>query len=196
MAGREACATRRTSDPAEEGVPIAAARKQTRRPTQPTQPTQPTAELLEFPAPYGTPKKKLAWSTVRRSLEEAKQYWLTTVRVDGRPHVVPLDGMWIDDVWYYGGSPATVHRRLVEKQPQVAMHLPDPWKVVVVEGVVRLTDTTPEFAQRLVDTTNEKYAEYGYQVDPARYVQVLGLYPTRVLAWTNFPKDATRFTFG
>jgi Pyridoxamine 5'-phosphate oxidase len=155
----------------------------------------PIAELLGFPKGYGTPKKPLAWSTVRRALEEAKHYWLATVRADCRPHVVPLDGLWLDDVWYYGGSPETVHHRAVFANPEVVMHLPDPMRAVIVEGVVRITTTTPELAARLATATNEKYAEYGYNVDASRYTDATGLYPRRVLAWTSFPADATRFVF-
>ncbi|MEV0388431.1 pyridoxamine 5'-phosphate oxidase family protein [Nonomuraea sp. NPDC050643] len=28
-----------------------------------------------------------------------------TVRADGRPHVVPVDGVWVDDRLYFGGRP-------------------------------------------------------------------------------------------
>lgn len=155
----------------------------------------PVAELLELPEGYGTPKKKLAWDAVRGELEKAKQYWLTTVRADGRPHVVPLDGIWLDDVWFYGGSPAAVHHRTVLAQPKVVMHLPDPWKVVIVEGEVRQVRPGVEVAQRLADISNEKYAEYGMTNDASTYEQVLGLYPQRVIAWMSYPADATRFRF-
>lgn len=64
----------------------------------------PTAELLDLPREYGKPKKPLDWTAVRQDLERATAYWLATVRADGRPHTVPLDGLWVDDVWFYGGS--------------------------------------------------------------------------------------------
>jgi hypothetical protein len=52
----------------------------------------PIAELLDIPADYGKPTTTLDWPTVRRALQEAKQYWLASVRPDGRPHVIPIDG--------------------------------------------------------------------------------------------------------
>ena len=86
----------------------------------------PIAEKLVLPEGYGQTTESLAWEDVRTQLEQAKQYWLATNRGDGSPHVVPVDGLWVDDVWYYGGSPETVHVQLVRANPQVTMHLPDP----------------------------------------------------------------------
>lgn len=121
--------------------------------------------------------------------------WLSTVRVDGRPHVVPLDGVWLDDVWYYGGSERSVHRRTALAHPAATMHLPDPWRVVIVEGEVRLTHPTSSLASRLAEASNTKYADYGMHNDASSYAEVLALHPRRVLAWLSFPTDATRFEF-
>jgi hypothetical protein len=109
--------------------------------------------------------------------------------------VVPVDGLWVDDVWYYGGSPETIHVRMVRANPQVTMHLPDPWQVVVVQGEVRVSKPSPELAQRLADLANTKYAEYGIKFEASSYSEPGALHPRRVIAWSSFPKDATRFTF-
>jgi hypothetical protein len=156
---------------------------------------EPTAALIEFPKGYGRPKKPLEWATVRAELERAKQYWLATTRSNGRPHVVPLDGIWVDDVWYYGGAEDTVHRRTVEANPNAVLHLPDPLKVVIVEGDVRRSRPSPEEARRLAEASSTKYVEYGYPNDPSAYAEAFGLYPRTVIAWMSFPADATRFTF-
>ncbi len=108
----------------------------------------PTAELLDLPKEYGRATRKLAWATVRAELERATQYWIATSRPHGRAHVVPLDGLWLDDVWYYGGSERAVHYRNVLANPDVVMHLPDPVKAVIVEGDARLAHPSPELAQR------------------------------------------------
>jgi hypothetical protein len=68
-----------------------------------------------------------------------------------------------------------------------------PW---IVEGEVRRTRTSADLAKRLANTSNTKYAEYGFINDPAAYAEVLGLFPRRVLAWSSFPSDAARFEFG
>jgi len=48
--------------------------------------------------------KPADWRTVERRLEEpakAQTYWLATVRPDGRPHVMPLIGIWDDGAFYF-----------------------------------------------------------------------------------------------
>ena len=155
----------------------------------------PTATLLDLPQGYGAPRKKLRWDDVRGRLEAAPAYWLATTRADGRPHVVPVDGIWVDDVWWYGGAREAVHIRTVEASPRAVMHLADPMQAVIVEGTVRRVDVEPDVAQRLADASNTKYAHYGYANTADTYRDSLGLFPERVLAWTAFPNDATRFTF-
>jgi hypothetical protein len=58
----------------------------------------PTAEKLVLPQACGQTTQTLAWEGVRAQLEQAKQYWLATNRAGGSPHVVPVDGLWVDDV--------------------------------------------------------------------------------------------------
>ena len=155
----------------------------------------PTVEKLNLPSGYGTTTTTLEWGAVREQLEEAKQYWLATNRAVGSPHIIPIDGVWLDDLWYYGGSPDTAHWRLVQRDPNVTMHLPDPWRVVVVEGAVRKADPSPGIAQQLADVSNQKYPDYGFTYEPSSFTGALVLQPTRVLAWSSFPNDCTRFTF-
>ena len=41
------------------------------------------------------------WAQGRSDLENAELYWLATVRPDGRPHVTPLLGIWLDGALYF-----------------------------------------------------------------------------------------------
>jgi Pyridoxamine 5'-phosphate oxidase len=154
---------------------------------------EPTAERLQLPDGYGRVTRTLAWTTVREALEQAGAYWVTTMRPDGRPHTVPVDGLWLDDVWYYGGSEQTVHYRNVLANSHAVMHLPDPARAVVVEGDVRPAEPPPELTRRLAEASK---AKYGYGPEAHAYQGVLGLYPRRARAWTAFPTDATGFRFG
>jgi hypothetical protein len=40
------------------------------------------------------------WAVARQQLEEALDYWLSTVRQDGRPHMTTLAAVWVDDGLY------------------------------------------------------------------------------------------------
>lgn len=153
----------------------------------------PIAELVDFPEEYGKASTKLDWPSVRAQLERAERYWIATIRPDGRPHVVPVDGIWVEDLWYYGGSEKTVHQRAVSANPNVVMHLEDTMRAVIVEGEVRVTKPSMPLAARLVASSRKKY---GYAPSEGDYQKgVTTLFPSRVLAWTTFPKDATRFRF-
>jgi len=41
------------------------------------------------------------WDETRRVLETAELFWISTVRVDGRPHVTPLVAVWLDDALHF-----------------------------------------------------------------------------------------------
>lgn len=156
--------------------------------------TEPIVERLTMPPGYGATTTALTWASVRERLERAKQYWLALNRPSaGSPYLTPVDGVWIDDMLIYGGSPATTHRKLVARNPDVAIHLPDPWEVVVVEGSVQQFAPSPDLLQRLLDAQRTKYPEY--PIDESLYAEVLAVVPRRARAWTAFPKDCTGFTF-
>jgi hypothetical protein len=60
----------------------------------------PIAERLALPDGSGKVGTTMAWEAVRERLEQAPRHWLVTTRPDGRAHVVPVDGLWLDDAWY------------------------------------------------------------------------------------------------
>jgi hypothetical protein len=157
---------------------------------------EPKVEQMGLPAVYGHPKKKLAWSDVRKDLAGALVYWVASVRPDGRPHVVPKDGVWLDDTLFYGGADETVHHRNVDKNPEVTMHVGEGLKAIIVEGSVEKIVPPRDLAQRLADATNVKYAHYGMKNTAETYDSgIWALTPRRVLAWNVLFQDATRFTF-
>jgi nitroimidazol reductase NimA-like FMN-containing flavoprotein (pyridoxamine 5'-phosphate oxidase superfamily) len=153
----------------------------------------PRSEQIAIPHEYGTPSRLLAWDVVVARLVEATHYWLATVRADGRPHVVPLDGLWIDNRLYFGGSNKTVRHRNLMANPHVTLHLDDGGSAVIVEGTCEVTVPGKDGAERLWAASNEKY---GYAPPLSAYLAgVWTLSPTRVLAWTDLTADATRFLF-
>jgi len=158
---------------------------------------EPVVEQLDIPAVYGNPKTLLTWAAIRKELEEAPQYWVATTRPDGRPHVVPRDGVWLDDAWYYGGSPETVHNRNLENNHEAVMHIGEGLTAIIVEGEAKHVRLELEIAQRLADVNNRKYSHYGLNTKADIYVTrgILELKARRVLAWTNLPENATRFLF-
>jgi hypothetical protein len=153
----------------------------------------PLGELLDVPPEYGSPSQVLPWADVRARLEEARQYWLATTRPDGRPHTVPTDGLWLDDAFWFGGSPRTVKHRNLTADGRASLHLPDAIASVIVEGVCDVYRPDAAHAERLVQAST---AKYGHAPPPNAYVEgVWRLRPVKVMAWTSLTEDATRFVF-
>src|SRR5690606_25787423 len=46
----------------------------------------------------------LPWSWAEERLVKSHDYWLTTVRPDGRPHVMPVWGVWLDRTLWWSSS--------------------------------------------------------------------------------------------
>jgi nitroimidazol reductase NimA-like FMN-containing flavoprotein (pyridoxamine 5'-phosphate oxidase superfamily) len=57
----------------------------------------------------------------RNALANAELYWLTTVRGDGRPHVTPLVGVWVDDGFVFCTGPDEQKTRNLESGNAVAV---------------------------------------------------------------------------
>lgn len=156
----------------------------------------PRTEQLLLPPGYGTPKKKLKWDDVRQQLEDASEYWVASVRPDGRPHVVPRDGIWVDDTWYYGGSDATVHNRNLQTNKALTMHIGEGLNAIIVEGEAAFIKPPREIAARIAEAHNRKYRHYGTaKAETYTRKGTWSLKAKRVLAWTNLPENATRFLF-
>jgi nitroimidazol reductase NimA-like FMN-containing flavoprotein (pyridoxamine 5'-phosphate oxidase superfamily) len=153
----------------------------------------PRVEQLAIPPEYGSPSHLLSWDAVDTRLAEALHYWLATVRPDGRPHAVPLDGLWLDAKWYFGGSPRTVKHRNLLANPRATLHLEDAASAVIVEGACQVITPDAETAEHLSQSSR---AKYGYGPSPSVYLEgVWQLQPTRVMAWTDLTSDPTRFLF-
>lgn len=61
--------------------------------------SEPTTDLQpRFSGPGATPTP---WAVARDALARAEVYWLTTVRPEGRPHVAPLIGVWLDGAFHF-----------------------------------------------------------------------------------------------
>ncbi len=156
--------------------------------------SSPAPSRPHMPADYGVPATTdglLPWSYVVERLTAARNYWIGTARPDGRPHAVPTWGVWVDDTLFFGGSPETRWARNLAANPGVSVHLESADEVVILEGsVIKLTETNadPALLTRLDDAYEAKY-------NMRHGTPFWRLRPTLVLAWRDFFKTATRWTF-
>lgn len=165
--------------------------------------TGPRRERPILPAGYGLPNDDsglIEWAEVRRRLERSKHYWLASVRPDGRPHLVPRWGVWVDDAFWYDGSAETRHARNLERNPACSLSLESGSEVVIVEGRSEATRADPDELGARLATAFGKYHAAGYAPAADAWAGDDGgglrvLRPDTVLAWFSFPADATRFVF-
>ncbi len=143
----------------------------------------------------------LSWVAVEQRLIESLHYWLSTTRPGGTPHVVPRWGIWLDGAFWYDGSPTTRHGRNLETNIACALHLESGSETTILYG--RSEPSSPvvgDLATRLSEEFVRKYADLGYAPPHDAWNDELAgglriMRPSKGLAWSDFPKDATRFTF-
>lgn len=163
---------------------------------------KPTTSAARFPAEYGqTVEGKaevLSWDEVSERITAALNYWLATTTDDGRPHLRPVDGVFVDGALCFGGSPETRWVRHLQVRPEVSMSLPDDDHAVIMEGTAELvSDPDHPLSVAQHEASVLKYPQYFQGDEPMEFHPFWVLRPARVFAWslTGFPAKATRFDF-
>lgn len=159
---------------------------------------EPPASRPRFPAGYGIPgtmRGALPWSFVEERMDKARNYWASTTRPDGIPHVRPVDGVWLDRALCFGGAPETRWVRNLKLNPAISVHLGSEEDVVILEGRAEyVTDPKHPLAAPVLEASRKKYPEY-YSGGAPPFSPFWMLRPRVVLAWTlkQFPASATRW---
>jgi PPOX class probable F420-dependent enzyme len=140
------------------------------------------------------PEGLLPWSRVEERLSAARNYWVATTRPDGRPHVTPVWGLWVDGTFFFGGTPRSRKARNLAENPNVAVHPDSEGDVVVIlEGVAEIvTDPAPALSERVATASTAKYGMGSSDIEGSYAVR-----PRVVFAWleSDFPNTATRWLF-
>jgi hypothetical protein len=144
---------------------------------------------------YGITKSRvgtLPWKWAVKKLTESRQYWMMTVRPDGRPHAMIIWGLWFDGAFWFGTGGKTQKARNLAKNPSCVVGTQDAAEAVILEGVAELV-TDVNIRRKLEPTSLRKYGMSGgdgseplYRVQPRR---AFGLVEA------SFPKTATRWMF-
>lgn len=169
--------------------------------------TQPIVERPQLPDGYATftsDEGMLPWAWAEQQLNKAGNFWIGTVRPDGRPHSTPVWGVWFDGALYFDGSPETRRMKNIAANPQVAVHLESGDEVVILEGSATQVAPPPErkLTEELARIYTEKYKGHAYSPSPDQWDDG-GLYvmrPRIALGWTlregeEFGKSYTRWRF-
>ena len=150
-----------------------------------------------MPASYGVEPEAtdamLEWSAIVEQLTASRNYWIATTRADGRPHVSPVWGLWLDGAVLFAADSKSRKSLNLVRDPRVVVHLESGDDAVIVEGVAEVTRDAALLA-RFADAYDEKYA---FRPEGMEGTGVFRVPPKVVLAWReqDFPNTATRFTF-
>jgi PPOX class probable F420-dependent enzyme len=98
----------------------------------------------------------LPWAWAEERLTASRYYWVATVRPDGRPHAMPVWGVWdAGALWFSTGGRSRKARNL-RADPRCVVTSEDAENPVVVEGAARITRSMEEIA-RFLSRQNAKY---------------------------------------
>jgi len=90
------------------------------------------------------------WAEVQERLTDGGTYWLATVRSDGRPHLVPVGAVWLDDALYFTTGQGTRKEKNLAHNSHCVLTLSSRGFDLVVEGdAAKMTDEAR--LQRLAD---------------------------------------------
>src|SRR5262245_516558 len=90
---------------------------------------------------YGISKSTagtLPWDWAVKTRTESREYWIVTVRPDGRPHAMIIWGLWFDSAFWFGTGNNTQKARNLAKNPNCIVGTQNAAEAVILEGVAEL----------------------------------------------------------
>lgn len=141
------------------------------------------AALRPAMADYGVPADLdgvLPWSWAEERLVRNRNYWVVTASADGRPHALPVWGVWRPDpvAFAFSCSPNARKARNLTANPQVCITVEDTVECVSVEGRADALGPGDEH-DALIAAYAEKYAEPDKRAEMAAFVAAHALWLVR-----------------
>jgi hypothetical protein len=108
----------------------------------PTKKTAPQPSRPHIPG-YGLPKGNkglLPWSWAEQRLKKSHNYWITTVKPDGSPHVMVVWGLWQDGRLLFSTGSQSRKARNLAANPKCVVATEHAHEAVIVEGIAEIAD--------------------------------------------------------
>ncbi len=146
--------------------------------------------------------KGLPWSWAAERLTSNRNFWVVTVSRDGRPHALPVWGVWHDGEHRFAFSCGPRSRKAANlaANPHVVVTIDDTVECVSVEG--KATAVEGDRADTWIERYLEKYSTEApdLSVDFLRANRIFEVSPERVFGIIEredaFANRATRWRFG
>jgi PPOX class probable F420-dependent enzyme len=136
----------------------------------------------------------LPWSWAEERLTASRNYWVSSLWPDGRPHLMPVWGVWDGEaLWFSSGGRSRKARNLAA-DARCVVATEDANEPVVLEGTARLAHDRGEI-ERVADRMNAKYG--GITADFLAAHATIAVRPARAfsIAHDDFTGSPTRWVF-
>jgi PPOX class probable F420-dependent enzyme len=139
-------------------------------------------------------KGLLPWSYAVERLTGARGYWIATTRPDGRPHSMPIWGIWFEDAFFFSSGTGSRKSRNLARNPNCVLSVEPADEAIILEGLAELVDDA-DLKRRFAVAYQAKYQWPMDEFDEPVY----RVRPSVVFAFTTKPEEftnsATRWTF-
>jgi pyridoxamine 5'-phosphate oxidase-like protein len=136
----------------------------------------------------------LPWAWAQERLEKAENYFFSTTRPDGRPHTMPVWGVWLADRFWYSTGARSRKARNLETNPNCAISIDLGTEALIVEGIDSFSTDADSNAQFCAAYGPKYHWDMDGFSDPVHIVQ-----PRVVFAFKTgdgeFSRSATRWVF-
>lgn len=148
--------------------------------------------------PAGEGTGLLPWSWAEQRLQTSRNFWVVTLWPDGRPHAMPVWGVWEVDRFWFSSSVGSRKARNIAGDSRCTIATEDAEHPVVLSGEGEIRTARAELAH-VLELVNAKYeTDYGLEMmDPAKNATIR-VRPTWAfgLDADDFTGSPTRWTFG
>ena len=120
----------------------------------------PKASRPDMPG-YGIARSNvglLDWEWAETRLTAAHNYWISTVRPDGSPHVAAVWGVWLEDAFAFATGGKSRKMRNLRENPRCVVTTERADEAVIVEGTAREV-IDPGHIGRILDAYIAKYGD-------------------------------------
>ncbi|MCA9935379.1 MAG: pyridoxamine 5'-phosphate oxidase family protein [Ardenticatenaceae bacterium] len=120
------------------------------------------------------------WRAVEARLGREPTIWVATVRYDGRPHLVPVWFIWLQEKIYISTGAETQKFLNLTVNGYVSLALPDTAQVIVIEGEAAVADW--QTVDTVADYFYHKY-EWDFRYDDSADWRLIEITPKKILSW-------------
>ncbi len=136
----------------------------------------------------------LPWSWVTERMSKARNYWISTTRPDGQPHVMAVWGIWLDEAFYFSTGRDSRKTRNLAANPRCVVCPERADEAVILEGTAEEV-ADPSLLGRFKDVY---YTKYQWDIDTSQG-GIYAVRPSVAFAFIenadDFPGSATRWRF-